>query len=562
MDAVRESHAEVAKYLKSVGSMLDEDFASMQLSEACAVDDDKKVSMLMALGVNPSLNPPGRRKGESRRTRSAAHMAASRNSVASIRLLIKNWVKLNTFDALAGTPLADAIRHEHVEMQDVIWKAGGKLKEVGLCHAAAVGNLEKIKLMCDNGADFNVVNGIGRTMLHLARSTKQPSVIEYLMEFEELDYNVVDWYGGTALDDAYREENLGLAVTIKEAGGLSASHPSLAERVAEIGKQKEAKREAATKSREKAARLDLVRKTVSEKVRECGEIAVDDIATLRRLWDSLKLSLDRNTWKMFQAQEKAPNPTTDEVLEHFRFSFSGFMERQYAVNNLRCFEVLREFSALRDSGRLGNEVKFAKAVRMIVDDYFDADSPSFVDINPDTVKEVVEKAERVCGKDNVALEDFVSGKEDMFEGALKELENMFESDFLPIYWASHEYRSAHKHPSGRMWRVLKMATVAREVCERIESELANVVEGMVMDNEMQDMYLGSTGLDIFSRESAKALRKNMQSFREKVEMIVVAMRNNYIKGFKKADVLHSSRGGGGAGGEVEGGRSFQYDKNN
>jgi ankyrin repeat protein len=83
MDAVRHSHVDVAKLMKSVGCILNEDFASIELSGACADDDHVKVGMLLALGVNPSLNPPGRRKGQSRRRRSAAHMAASRNSVAS-----------------------------------------------------------------------------------------------------------------------------------------------------------------------------------------------------------------------------------------------------------------------------------------------------------------------------------------------------------------------------------------------------------------------------------------------------------------------------------------------
>ncbi len=114
-----------------------------------------------------------RRRGASRRRRSAAHMAASNNHVNCMRLLIKYWAKLNTFDAWAGTPLADAIRHDHVHMQDVLRKAGAKLKEVGLCTAAAAGDLEKIRLMCDYGADINVTNYIGRTMLHLACSNKQ-----------------------------------------------------------------------------------------------------------------------------------------------------------------------------------------------------------------------------------------------------------------------------------------------------------------------------------------------------------------------------------------------------
>jgi len=318
MDAVRECHVAVAKYMKSVGCVLNEDFSSIELSDACADDDHKKVGMLLALGVNPSLNPPGRRKGASRRRRSAAHMAASRNSVKSIKLLIKHWVKLNTFDAWAGTPLADAIRHEHVEMQDVIRKAGGRLKEVGLCTAAAGGNLEMIKLMCDNGADINTVNGIGRSMLHLACSNKQQSIMEYLMSFEHLDYNVVDWYGGTPLDDAMREKHPSVAVTVKEAGGLHGTDDGLEAGRLSVEKKKVAQQIKSAATKKKDIELDNVRKVVMTKITQCGHIAVADMANIRRLWDSVSLSLNGNTWRKSQALEKAPKPSLDEVLEHFR----------------------------------------------------------------------------------------------------------------------------------------------------------------------------------------------------------------------------------------------------
>ena len=235
---------------------MNEDFASIELSNACADGDEKKVELLLQFGVNPSLNPPGRRRGAARRRRSAAHMAASNNNVGCMKLLIKSWVKLNTFDAWAGTPLADAIRDDHVHMQDVLRKAGARLKGVGLCTAAAAGDLETIRLMCDNGADINVTNYIRRTMLHLACSNKQPSVIEYLLCFDHIDLNCVDWYGSTPLDDSDREGHSSISVMIEEAGGKQSRDPSSQTSLVEMQNKVLSEKEKASTQREREKVLD------------------------------------------------------------------------------------------------------------------------------------------------------------------------------------------------------------------------------------------------------------------------------------------------------------------
>jgi len=52
------------------------------------------------------------------------------------------------------------------------------------------------------------------------------------------------------------------------------------------------------------------------------------MTTLRRLWDSLLLSLQSHTWKKQQALEKAPKPTISEILQFFRASLRDFMNNQ------------------------------------------------------------------------------------------------------------------------------------------------------------------------------------------------------------------------------------------
>ncbi|GMI26888.1 hypothetical protein TeGR_g6206 [Tetraparma gracilis] len=189
------------------------------------------------------------------------------------------------------------------------------------------------------------------------------------MTFDHLDYNIVDWFGGTPLDDTHREGHESIAVMITEAGGLSAAHPSLQERVATMDKKKDTAKEKATMTREKNTKLDAVRKTVLSKVTVCGQIAVVDMAYLRRLWDALSLSLNGTTWRKHQALEKAPRPSLDEILKFFRFNFAAYMQEQYAMNNLKCYEVLVCFEEMVNDGvTLRGGGKFAKAVGIIVDE--------------------------------------------------------------------------------------------------------------------------------------------------------------------------------------------------
>lgn len=547
MDAVRHTHSEVAKYLKSVGCTLNEDFASKELSTACADGDEKKVELLLQLDVNPSLNPPGRRRGASRRRRSAAHMAASNNHVGCMRLLIKYWSKLNTFDAWGGTPLADAIRHDHVHMQDVLRKAGAKLKEVGLCTAASAGDLDTIRLMCDNGADINVTNYIGRTMLHLACSNKQPSVIEYLLGFNHIDLNPCDWYGGTPLDDADREANTSIAVMIQEAGGKNSKDSSLQASLAEMQNKRMSEKEKAEKQRETEKKLDALRGQVLVKVSKIGQVAILDIASLKRLWDSLALSLNTNTWRKQQALDKSPKPSLAEVLQHFRASFASFMKIKYAINKLNCYEVIASFASLLEAGKVQSPSQYMNLVVSIFDEYFEESSPAYVSVNPLTISKLVSFVKDKAADSSRVIQN--SGydtktkkcSKNVYQKVLDELEASLIDDYLPVYFKSQEYKAIHRHPSGRVWRVKHMCKTARIFCNNIELELANVVEKMVKDDEMKDMYKGSTGYNNLTLEGACALKTNVQNCRDRIETITVIMSSVYGKAHKKASILSQQR---------------------
>ena len=96
--------------------------------------------------------------------------------------------------------------------------------------------------------------------------------------------------------------------------------------------------------------------------------------------------------------------------------------------------------------------------------------------------------------------------------------------------------------------MLKIASVARTVNDKIEHELANELEVMVKTGSMKDMYSGSTGFDALTKIDCRELRNNMQSFKEKIEL-VVAMNANYNKAYKKASVVAQKMNSSGASGE-------------
>jgi len=86
-----------------------------------------------------------------------------------------------------------------------------------------------------------------------------------------------------------------------------------------------------------------------------------------------------------------------------------------------------------------------------------------------------------------------------------------------------------------------MCKSARELCSKLELELANVAEEMVLSDEMIGMYKGSNGFDNLTLEGARALRSNAQEFKDKIEVIAVIMNSWYSKSHKKASVLAQNK---------------------
>lgn len=72
------------------------------------------------------------------------------------RLLLQYWASVNPIDRMGGTPLSDAVRHGHLDVQRLLRAHGGKLAvepvELGTlaCEAASTGDLDglRVRLRC------------------------------------------------------------------------------------------------------------------------------------------------------------------------------------------------------------------------------------------------------------------------------------------------------------------------------------------------------------------------------------------------------------------------------
>ena len=152
-------------------------------------------------------------------SRTALHLASSAGHTSVVQFLLKMNVDVNCRDRFGFSPLADAVRHEHKDVQQVLLAAGGKLlgidEAVDLCTAAAAGNVQKLISLIQGRADPNAKDYDGRTALHLAASNGHSAVLDYLLNqlpealqgsHGPIDLCPKDHLGFTPLDDAIRHQ--------------------------------------------------------------------------------------------------------------------------------------------------------------------------------------------------------------------------------------------------------------------------------------------------------------------------------------------------------------------
>jgi len=226
-DAVRNKHEDVVDALLKAGAVLglDENTVGVLMCEAASKEDQtvgvQEIRLLVKCGSNVnSKDYDGR---------TALHLAASTDKDNVIKVLLSLGADMYAKDRFDGTPLDDALRERNQRAMTLLVEAGATINEMKaslqLCQAGCDGDLDFIQHMMNNGSNLSAGDYDRRTCLHLAASSGQVHVVNYLLSHQDIDVNVVDRMGGTPLDDAYRHQHKVIIAMLQDSGGLRGNHP-------------------------------------------------------------------------------------------------------------------------------------------------------------------------------------------------------------------------------------------------------------------------------------------------------------------------------------------------
>ncbi|XP_011870346.1 PREDICTED: ankyrin repeat domain-containing protein 16-like isoform X2 [Vollenhovia emeryi] len=141
---------------------------------ACRAGDENVVDILLK-------HLPKCIDDRSNNGRSALHIAAFHGHERVINLLVSsNANLLNARDSSGSSPLHEAVKH---------------------------GNLNAAKCIISLGADVNLVDNIGQTILHVAALTDNAEAVEYILEHNLIDANCEAFFGITPLMLARRNDH-------------------------------------------------------------------------------------------------------------------------------------------------------------------------------------------------------------------------------------------------------------------------------------------------------------------------------------------------------------------
>ena len=139
--------------------------------------------------------------------RTPLHVAAAEGQTAVLEYLLKKGAGIHVRDRNNDTPLMCAIKARQRDSIRVLRMCGAHLQLGGmdlgekLCALARVGSKKRISCFKLAGANLNIQDFSGQTMLHAAAETGQDHVVQYLLE-NQVDQSIKDDYGRTAFEVA------------------------------------------------------------------------------------------------------------------------------------------------------------------------------------------------------------------------------------------------------------------------------------------------------------------------------------------------------------------------
>lgn len=230
VDAVRHKHDEVVRLLRNAGATMELRAVGPMLCACAAVNDVAGLKRLVESSAD--INIPDYDN------RTALHLACSNGCIEAVEYLLSiPGINVTPEDRYRNTPLVDAIRHHHKDVQALLRAAGSKLGEVDidikLNFAAESNDLETLQTLYTNGADFNKGDSLMRTPLHVAASHGCVESVSWMSTLSDVDVNAMDAFGMTPLDDAVSHNQAVVVVLLELRGALRADHPTLAGRYEE-----------------------------------------------------------------------------------------------------------------------------------------------------------------------------------------------------------------------------------------------------------------------------------------------------------------------------------------
>jgi len=150
--------------------------------------------------------------------------AASAGHTNAVKLLLDKGADINVKDKYGDTLLMQAVSAGHTDVVKLLLDKGAGDINAVLMKAAYQGDTNTVELLLDKGADINakVIGAFGDTALMNAVVSGDTNVVELLLA-RRADINTVDTDGSTALGIAKRMGNAAIVQLLRQAGATASS---------------------------------------------------------------------------------------------------------------------------------------------------------------------------------------------------------------------------------------------------------------------------------------------------------------------------------------------------
>jgi hypothetical protein len=284
-------------------------------------------------------------------------------------------------------------------------------------------------------------------------------------------------------------------------------------------------------SKLKKEKLDQMRATLLDELTLLCSISMEDTVNAKRMLDALGMSLSGKSWKKQEAIDKAPKPSLEESLEHFPGPFAAFMEKKHATKLMLFYQFTLDYKKSTIE-RMGIETILQMAQDEF-DKYLDPCSPDYIAINPSYAKAVKDTLFTNDSLDELKLKN-------CFDQVNIELAKLLELKYMDDFYAGIDFQTISKHPSGRCWRVLKMCKLSREICRRLEKEIAIRMNEFVKADRFKDMYGGSASFNKNTKDISIEFQEKLLDTMGRIEMSAIVIKALYEKVAKKSSMLTST----------------------